>query len=51
MTSEAWTDTAVKSKKQAFLLGLSIGLKKSTCKSMKLVTVHTGSELGFVDRH
>jgi hypothetical protein len=51
MTSEGWTDTAVKSKKQAFLLDLSTGLKEPSCKCKKLVTVHTGSELGSVDRH
>lgn len=50
MASEGWTDTAVKCKKQGFLLGLSTGLKKPTCKCKKLVTVNTGSELGSVDR-
>lgn len=47
--SSAWTDTTVVSCKDAFLRGLSTGLKNPTGKGKRLVIVHIGSEDGFVE--
>jgi hypothetical protein len=44
MTTKAWTDPAVKSKKQAFLLGLCTSIKEPIGKGRRLVVVHFGSE-------
>lgn len=48
-TTKAWSDTQVKSKKQAFLSGLSEGLKQPTGKGRRLIITHIGSDTGFVD--
>lgn len=48
-TTKAWSDTTVKTKKQAFLSGLSTGLKNPTGKGKRLIILHIGSEDGFVE--
>lgn len=48
-TSKAWCDNFVKTPKQAFLSGLSTGIKSAVNKGKRLIVVHIGSEDGFVD--
>jgi hypothetical protein len=48
-TSKVWVDSAVKSRKQAFLSGLSSILKELTGKGRRLLTAYIGSDSGFVD--
>lgn len=43
-----WEDTTVKSRKQAFLEGLSTGAKNPTSKGNRLIILHIGGEEGFV---
>ena len=47
--SKVWEDLTVCSIKQAFLKGLSTGLKAPTGKGKRLILVHIGSETGFVE--
>ena len=47
-TSQIWIDPEVKSKKQAFLSGLSTGLKTPAGK-LRLIVLHIGSEDGFLE--
>lgn len=46
---KTWMDTEVKSSKQAFLEGLTTGLKAPTGKGQRLIISHIGSEEGFVE--
>lgn len=46
--ANVWQDTTVKSTKQAFLSGLSTGLKSPSGKGSRFILVHAGGELGFV---
>lgn len=46
--SKVWVDNTVKSKKDAFLRGLSTGLKNPKGKGRRLIIAHIGSENGFV---
>jgi hypothetical protein len=48
-TSKCWTDQSVKSAKDAFLRGLSPGLKNPCGKGGRLIILHIGNEFGFVD--
>ena len=48
-TSQIWIDPEVKSKKQAFLSGLSTGLKTPSGKGRRLIVLHIGSEDGFLE--
>lgn len=43
-----WEDNTVKSRKQAFLDGLSTGAKNPTSKGNRLIVLHIGGEQGFV---
>ena len=44
-----WHDKEVKSRRQAFLSGLSTGLKNPSGKGKRLIVLHIGSESGFVE--
>lgn len=46
---KAWVDTTIKTKKQAFLSGLSTGLKNPSGKGKRLIITHIGSDSGFVE--
>ena len=48
-TGKAWVDSTVKSKKQAFMSGLSVGLKNPSGKGRRLIVVHVGNEDGFLE--
>lgn len=43
-----WQDTSIKSHRQAFLSGLSPGLKSPSGKGGRLIVIHAGNENGFV---
>ncbi|XP_022831023.1 uncharacterized protein LOC111359655 [Spodoptera litura] len=45
---KVWEDTTVKTRKQAFLEGLSTGAKNPTSKGNRLIILHIGGEEGFV---
>lgn len=47
--STVWQDSSIKTPKQAFLEGLTTGLKAPTGKGSRLIITHAGSEKGFVD--
>lgn len=47
--NKTWVDTEIKSKRQAFLEGLSTGAKNPTSKGRRLIVVHIGNEDGFVE--
>lgn len=47
--SKCWLDTTVKSAKDAFLRGLSVGLSNPSGKGKRLIILHIGNEDGFVD--
>ena len=47
--THVWKDETVKSSRQAFLSGLSAGLKNPSGKGKRLIITHIGSETGFVD--
>lgn len=49
VTNKVWVDSTVKNKKQAFLSGLSTGVKNPTGKGKRLIVLHIGSDDGFVD--
>lgn len=46
--SKEWVDTTVKSKKDAFLRGLSTGSPNPSGKGKRLIVLHIGSAAGFV---
>lgn len=46
--SKIWVDSHVKSRKDAFLNGLSTGLKNPSGKGKRLILSHFGNENGFV---
>ncbi|XP_047019342.1 uncharacterized protein LOC126053827 [Helicoverpa armigera] len=48
-TSKAWVDTTVKSRRDAFINGLTTGLKTPSGKGKRLLITHIGSEDGFVE--
>ncbi|XP_072377702.1 uncharacterized protein [Diabrotica undecimpunctata] len=47
--SHVWVNETVKSSRQAFLSGLSAGLKNPSGKGKRLTLTHIGSETGFVE--
>ncbi|XP_054718492.1 uncharacterized protein LOC129227896 [Uloborus diversus] len=47
---KVWTDTCVESSKQAFLSGLSTGLKAPSGKGERLIITHIGSAAGFLQQ-
>lgn len=47
--NKLWKDITVKSRKEAFLSGLSTGNKAPSGKGSRLIITHIGSETGFVD--
>lgn len=46
---KVWQDLNIQSKRQAFLEGLSTGLKAPSGKGRRLIITHIGSETGFLD--
>jgi hypothetical protein len=42
--SKEWKDTTIKTEKQAFLAGLSCGLKSPTGRGSRFALVHAGNE-------
>ncbi|RVE41985.1 hypothetical protein evm_013360 [Chilo suppressalis] len=48
-TKNIWSGGSIKSSRQAFLDGLTTGLKKSTGKGKRLIISHIGGEEGFLD--
>lgn len=44
-----WVDNTVKSKRHAFIEGLSTGLRNPSGKGRRLIILHAGSEEGFVN--
>lgn len=48
VTSKIWMDSTIKSKKDAFLRGLSTGPSNPTGKGLRLIVLHIGSAAGFV---
>lgn len=46
--NKEWTDTTVESHRDAFVRGLSTGLKAPTSRGPRFVLVHAGSKNGFV---
>lgn len=48
-TSKVWIDTTVKSHRNVFLKGLTVGPKNPTGKGKRVIVVHIGSDEGFVD--
>jgi transposase/DNA-directed RNA polymerase subunit H (RpoH/RPB5) len=47
--SRVWKDETIKSAKQAFLSGLSVGNKAPSGKGSRLIITHIGSDTGFVE--
>lgn len=47
--AKAWRGDTVKSTRNAFLRGLTIGLKQPSGKGARLIVTHTGNKDGFVD--
>lgn len=47
--AKVWQDKKIVSPKDAFLKGLSVGLRNPTGKGKRLIVVHIGNENGFVD--
>lgn len=47
--SKVWVDINVHNRRQAFVDGVSTGLKNPTGKGKRLIIVHIGSEDGFVE--
>ena len=47
--SRVWVDTTVASSHDAFMRGLSTGLKQPSGKGQRLIVTHIGSDEGFVD--
>lgn len=48
-TSKIWKDKTIKTPKDAFLSGLTTGLKDPTQRGPRFVIVHAGGESGFVE--
>jgi hypothetical protein len=48
--NEEWKDTTIKTPRQAFLAGLSCGLKSPTGRGPRFALVHAGNEHGFVSK-
>ena len=48
--AKTWQDKNVRSSRQAFLEGLSTGMRTPSGKGRRLIIVHIGNEDGFVDR-
>lgn len=46
---KTWVDENIKTAKQAFKEGLSIGAKNPVSKGKRLIVVHVGNEEGFLD--
>ncbi|XP_072400186.1 uncharacterized protein [Diabrotica undecimpunctata] len=46
---KVWVDCAIKNPRQAFVKGLSTGLRNPSGKGKRLIVLHVGSELGFVN--
>ncbi|KAJ8915262.1 hypothetical protein NQ315_014769 [Exocentrus adspersus] len=46
---KVWVDNNIKSKREAFIEGLSTGLKNPSGKGKRLIILHAGSEEGFVE--
>lgn len=46
---KVWTDTSVLTARQAFIDGLSTGLKNPSGKGKRLIITHIGSDEGFVE--
>lgn len=47
--NKVWQDLSVTSSRQAFLEGLSTGLKAPSGKGRRLIVTHIGSDTGFLD--
>lgn len=47
--SKVWQDLSVESSRQAFLQGLSTGLKTPSGKGRRLIITHIGGEAGFLE--
>ncbi|KAM7293679.1 uncharacterized protein ISCGN_023277 [Ixodes scapularis] len=47
--SRVWVDTTVAASHDAFMRGLSTGLKQPSGKGQRLIVTHIGSDEGFVD--
>lgn len=47
--SKVWQDQTISSAKEAFLKGLTTGLKNPSGKGKRLIVVHIGNEHGFVN--
>lgn len=47
--SKVWADTTIKSAKDAFLRGLTVGTKNPDGNGPRLIVLHIGSDDGFVD--
>ncbi|CAF4888993.1 unnamed protein product [Pieris macdunnoughi] len=45
---KVWDETTVKSRKHAFIEGLSTGAKNPTSKGNRIIVLHIGSDRGFV---
>ena len=48
--SKVWVDSNIKTKKQAFLSGLTTGLKNPSGKGRRLILLHIGSDDDFLER-
>lgn len=48
-TTKIWKDTTIKSPKDAYMAGLTTGLKDPTQRGPRFVIVHAGGKNGFVD--
>ncbi|XP_072398085.1 uncharacterized protein [Diabrotica undecimpunctata] len=46
---KVWVDCAIKNPRQAFVEGLSTGLRNPSGKGKRLIVLHVGSELGFIN--
>uniref|UniRef100_A0A1Y1JY26 Tc1-like transposase DDE domain-containing protein n=2 Tax=Photinus pyralis TaxID=7054 RepID=A0A1Y1JY26_PHOPY len=46
---KVWTDDTIRTRRQAFVEGLSTGLKNPSGKGKRLIILHVGSENGFVN--
>lgn len=46
---KVWVDASITTARQAFVQGLSTGLKNPSGKGRRLIILHIGSELGFVE--
>jgi len=44
-----WVDITIQSKQDAFNKGLTTGPKNPTCKGQRLIVLHIGSDMGFLE--